>query len=105
MAITAEALLSSGVTKEEVQMLKRYADTQRSKLDILLPDLSNRFNGIVILSVILIVLFALAVCFAFPENIISFGIAVLFIIGIFCWIAPLKLTDKAWRGALLLVCF
>lgn len=97
MAITEEALLKSGFTKEELQKLNRYVDTQRSTLDILLPALSNRFKGTVILSVVLTVLFILAVCFASRENIISSGVAVLFIFGIFCWMTPLKLTYKAWR--------
>ncbi|MBT1715867.1 hypothetical protein KK116_16555 [Enterobacter dykesii] len=97
MAITEEALLKSGFTQEELQKLKRYVDTQRSTLDILLPALSNRFKGTVILSVVLTVLFILAVCFASRENIISSGVAVLFIFGIFCWMTPLKLTYKAWR--------
>ncbi|MEH3775590.1 hypothetical protein POW02_16370 [Enterobacter asburiae] len=97
MAITEEALLRSGFTKEELQKLKRYVDTQRSTLDILLPALSNRFKGSVLLSLVLTVLFILAVCFASRENIISSGVAVLFIFGIFCWMTPLKLTYKAWR--------
>lgn len=97
MAITEEALLKSGFTKEELQKLKPYVDTQRSTLDILLPALSNRFKGTVILSVVLTVLFILAICFASRENIISSGIAVLFIFGIFCWMTPLKLAYKAWR--------
>ncbi|ELE9704986.1 hypothetical protein RM392_002158 [Enterobacter cloacae] len=97
MAISEEVLLKSGFTKEELQKLKRYADTQSTTLEILLPALSNRFKGIVILSAVLIVLFILAVCFASPENIISSGVAVLFIFGIFCWMTPLKLTYKAWR--------
>lgn len=97
MAITEEALLKSGFTKEELQKLNRYVDTQRSTLDILLPALSNRFKGTVILSVVLTVLFILAVCFASRENIISSGVAVLFIFGIFCWMTPLKLAYKAWR--------
>ena len=87
MAITEEALLRSGFTKEELQKLKLYGDTQHSTLDILLPALS----------VVLTVLFILAVCFASRENIISSGIAVVFIFGIFCWMTPLKLTYKAWR--------
>ena len=90
-------LLKSGFTNEELRKLKRYVDTQSTTLDILLPALSNRFKGIVILSAILIVLFILAVCFASPENIISSGVAVLFIFSIFCWMTPLKLTYKAWR--------
>lgn len=97
MAITEEALLRSGFTKEELQNLKRYVDTQRSTLDILLPALSNRFKGSVLLSLVLTVLFILAVCFASRENIISSGVAVLFIFGIFCWMTPLKLAYKAWR--------
>lgn len=97
LAISEEALLRSGFTQEELQKLKRYVDTQRSTLDILLPALSNRFKGIVILSVVLTVLFILAVCFASRENIISSGVAALFIFGIFCWMTPLKLTYKAWR--------
>lgn len=97
MAITEEALLRSGFTKEELQKLKRYVDTQRSTLDILLPALSNRFRGSVLLSLVLTVLFILAICFASRENIISSGVAVLFIFGIFCWMTPLKLAYKAWR--------
>jgi len=97
MAITEETLLRSGFTKEELQKLKRYVDTQSTTLDILLPVLSNRFKGTFILSIVLTVLFILAVCFASRENIISSGVAVLFIFGIFCWMTPLKLTYKAWR--------
>ena len=97
MAITEDALIRAGFTQEELQKLKRYADSQRSTLDILLPALSNRFKGTVILSVILMVLFILAVCFASRENVISLGVAVLFIFGIFCWVTPLKLAYKAWR--------
>lgn len=97
MAITEDALIRAGFTQEELQKLKRYADSQRSTLDILLPALSNRFKGTVILSVILMVFFILAVCFASRENIISSGVAVLFIFGIFCWVTPLKLAYKAWR--------
>lgn len=97
VTLTEEILLRSGFTKQELQQLKRYADTQHSTLDLLLPALSNRFKGIVILSVILIVMFILMVCFASPENIISLGVAVVFIIGIFCWMTPLKLAYKAWR--------
>lgn len=97
MAITEDALIRAGFTQEELKKLKRYADSQRSTLDILLPALSNRFKGTVILSVILMVLFILAVCFASRENIISSGVAVLFIFGIFCWVTPLKLAYKAWR--------
>ncbi|ELE9728727.1 hypothetical protein EKTHUN627_18750 [Enterobacter kobei] len=97
MAITEEALLRAGFTKEELQKLKRYVVTQHSTLDILLPALSNRFKGIVILSVVLTFLFIMAVCFSSRENIISSGIAVLFIFGIFSWMTPLKLTYKAWR--------
>ncbi|HDC4370139.1 TPA: hypothetical protein O8L32_003239 [Enterobacter cloacae] len=97
MTITEDVLLRSGFTKQELQQLKRYAATQHITLELLLPALSNRFKGIVILSVMLIVMFILAVCFASPENIISLGVAVVFIIGIFCWITPMKLACKAWR--------
>lgn len=97
MAITEETLLRSGFTEEELQKLKRYVHTQNTTLDILLPALSNRFKGTFILSILLTVLFILAVCFASRENIISSGVAVLFIFGIFCWMTPLKLTYKAWR--------
>lgn len=97
MTLTEEILLRSGFTKQELQQLKRYADTQHSTLDLLLPALSNRFKGIVILSVILIVMFILMVCFASPENIISLGVAVVFIFGTFCLMTPLKLAYKAWR--------
>lgn len=97
MAITEDALIRAGFTQEELQKLKRYADSQRSTLDILLPALSNSFKGTVILSVILMVLFILAVCFASRENVISLGVAVLFIFVIFCWVMPLKLAYKAWR--------
>lgn len=97
MAITEEALFRSGFTEEELQKLRHYVDTQRSTFDILLPALANRFKGIGILSGMLMVLFILAVCFASPENIISLGVAVLFIVVIFCWMTPLKLAFKAWR--------
>ncbi|MEE4482816.1 hypothetical protein V2T44_07555 [Serratia ficaria] len=97
MTITEEALLRSGFTKEELQKLRYYMDSQGSTLDILLPALANRFKGIGILSAILMALFILAVCFASPENIISSGVSVLFIFGIFCWMTPLKLAYKAWR--------
>ena len=94
--ITEDVLLRSGFTKQELQQLKRHAASQHITLELLLPALSNRFKGIVILSVMLIVMFILAVCFASPENIISLGVAVVFIIGIFCWMTPLKLAYKAW---------
>ncbi|WP_130626749.1 hypothetical protein [Enterococcus sp. A8] len=97
MTITEDVLLRSGFTKQELQQLKCHAATQHITLELLLPALSNRFKGILILSVMLIVMFIQAVCFASPENIISLGVAVVFIIGIFCWMTPLKLAYKAWR--------
>jgi membrane protein YdbS with pleckstrin-like domain len=97
VAITEQALLESGFTAEDLQKLKHYTNTQGSTLDVLLPALANRFMAMGLLSAILVGLFILAVCFSSSENIISFGVAVLLILGIFCWMTPLKLTYKAWR--------
>lgn len=96
MIVSEEALLRSGFTHTDLKKLKNYLIKDELTLDIVIGDLSKRFQAVIGLIATILVVYALVLTLASRENVISVGIALLVALVIIWFFQPPILAYKAW---------
>ncbi|WP_034949236.1 hypothetical protein [Erwinia oleae] len=96
MNISEEKLLRSGFTGAELQKLRRYLVKNELTLDMVINDLSKRFQAAFWLTVGILVVYTVTLFLASKENIISLGIALLVALLITWFFQPPVLAYKSW---------
>ncbi|HAG2882661.1 TPA: hypothetical protein G8051_004732 [Salmonella enterica] len=97
MAITEEKLLASGFTSSEIQTLRKYIIKGTLSLDMVISDLSKRFNAALLLTLLLAAVYLIIFSVASKENVISMGIAMAIALLIIWFFQPPLLSYKAWK--------
>ncbi|MEG3130352.1 hypothetical protein SC171_22195 [Pantoea cypripedii] len=96
MKISEEQLLQSGFTCNDLQKLKRYLVKKELTLDMVVSDLSRRFQAAVCLTIGIVAIFIAILLLASRENIISTGIAMIFALLVVWFFQPPILAWKSW---------
>lgn len=97
MAITEEKLLASGFTSSDLQALRKYIIKDTLSLDMVISDLSKRFNAALLLTIFLAAAYLIVFSTASKENVISMSIAMLIALFIIWFFQPPFLSYKAWK--------
>lgn len=97
MAINEEKLLQSGFTPSDLQKLKRYLVKNELTLDMVVSDLSRRFQAAILLTAGIMAIFIAILFLASKENVISSGIAIFFVLLIVWFFQPPVLAWKSWN--------
>lgn len=97
MTITEEKLLAAGFTSSDLQTLRKYIIKDTLSLDIVISDLSKRFNAALLLTLLLAAAYLIVFSIASKENVISMGIAMLIALFIIWFFQPPYLSYKAWK--------
>ncbi|MCL2897000.1 hypothetical protein [Brenneria tiliae] len=92
-----KALLRSGFTPDDVKKLKNAAANYGDPIESVIDVLSRRFRGMLYITIVLLIIWVLIIAFDSQTSALSFGIAFIFVLGIFTLVIPLKLGYKAWR--------
>ncbi|GAA3612370.1 hypothetical protein GCM10023078_44110 [Gibbsiella greigii] len=96
MIVSEEALLKSGFTHTDLKKLKNYLIKNELTLDLVIGDLSKRFQAAIGLTAAILVAYAFVLTMASRENVISVGIALLVALAIIWFFQPPILAYKAW---------
>lgn len=97
MAITEEKLLASGFTLSDLKTLRKYIIKNTLSLEMVISDLSKRFNAALLLSLLLAVAYLIVFSTQSKENVISMGIAMLIALFVIWFFQPPFLSYKAWK--------
>ncbi|QCC92211.1 hypothetical protein E7735_15275 [Enterobacter cloacae] len=97
MSITEAKLLASGFTSSELQKLRKYITKDALSLDMVLSDLSRRFNAALLLTILLAAVYLIVLIIASRENVVSTGVAMLIALFIIWFFQPPFLSYKAWK--------
>lgn len=97
MAITEEKLLASGFTSSDLQRLHKYIIKGTLSLDMVVSDLSKRFNAALLLTLFLAAVYLIVFFVASKENVISLGVAMIIALLIIWFFQPPFLSYKAWK--------
>lgn len=97
MSITEAKLLASGFTSSDLQKLRKYITKDALSLDMVISDLSRRFNAALLLTILLVAVYLIVIIIASRENVVSTGVAMLIALFIICFLQPPFLSYKAWK--------
>ncbi|WP_241608846.1 hypothetical protein [Rosenbergiella australiborealis] len=97
MKVSETALLESGFRHDELQKIKNNVVNYGGTLEEAINDLARRFNALLWVTGVCIVIFLLLVAFSSPSRIMVDGLAMILGIIIMSFSQPLVVSYKSWR--------